>query len=102
MVSCLVHVKCLLQCHLHSFPFPFYSTDVNMQSEPGSLNQIYQDRCSCPPKLDRMVVVIKPAGERETGNFAEFQRVIFIFDRIYHFHSVPSRSLQIDTLTTYN
>lgn len=22
LVSCAVHVKCLLQCHLHSFPFP--------------------------------------------------------------------------------
>lgn len=42
LVSCGVHVKCLVECHLHSFPLP--PTKVNMQSELSSLNQIYQDR----------------------------------------------------------
>lgn len=42
LVSCVVHVKCLLQCHLHSIAFRFRQQSRNMQSELASLNQIYQ------------------------------------------------------------
>lgn len=46
-----------------------------MQSELASLNQIYQDRSLEWLLTDR-------ARDRETANFVQFQRVIFIFDNI--------------------
>lgn len=48
-----------------------------MQSELASLNQIYQDR-----SLEWVLVLTDRARDRETANFVQFQRVIFIFDSI--------------------
>lgn len=80
LASCCVHVKCLLECHLHSFPLPL--TNVNMQSELGSLNQIYQDRFW---KVEKWPLQKTTNGDldAETGNFVHFHRVIFIFDTIF-------------------
>lgn len=75
LVSCVVHVKCLLQCHLHSFPFPptaaehAIGTGLSQSNLSGSISGMVLNREYGP-------------GDRETANFVQFQRVIFIFDSI--------------------